>query len=39
MSKRHVSSLELGEVEPASAGAELAQLQERRYADKYRALG
>ena len=36
---RHVYLFEFKVVELASAGAALAQLQERRYADKYRALG
>ena len=35
----HVYLFEFKVVEMASAGAALAQLQERRYADKYRALG
>ena len=35
----HVYLFEFKVVELASAGAALAQLQERRYADKYRALG
>ena len=35
----HVYLFEFKVVEMASAGAAMAQLQERRYADKYRALG
>ncbi|MDE2741205.1 MAG: ATP-binding protein [Gemmatimonadota bacterium] len=35
----HVYLFEFKVIEMASAGAALAQLQERRYADKYRALG
>ena len=35
----HVYLFEFKVVEMTSAGAALAQLQERRYADKYRALG
>ena len=35
----HVYLFEFKVVEMASAGVEMAQLQERRYADKYRALG
>ena len=35
----HVYLFEFKVVELSSAGAALAQLKERRYADKYRALG